>query len=153
MSTTLTSLPEWHALAGHSRSGRFDKHTIALGDLLLDYSKHYLDAKTLPLLTGLADARGLRAWIAKLFSGERINVTENRPVLHTALRSATPVVLDGRDITQDVVRVRAQMRRFSDALRNGTLKGATGRAFTDVINIGIGGSDLGPALAVGSVGP
>jgi len=86
-------------------------------------------------------------------SGERINVTENRAVLHTALRSDRPVLLDGRDITQDVKRVRGQMRAFSNALREGTIIGATGRPIHDVINIGIGGSDLGPALAVEALAP
>jgi glucose-6-phosphate isomerase len=166
MSTGLTSLAAWRALAEHRRTQAFDlrelfdsdparfrKYTISQGELLLDFSKHYLDGRTLELLVALADARGLREWIRKLVTGERINVTENRPALHTALRSTRPVLLDGRDITQDVVRVRAQMRRFSDVLRQGTLKGATGQAFTDVINIGIGGSDLGPALAVEALAP
>ena len=166
MSTALTTLDAWQALREHRRMTRFDlrelfesdperfdTHTIAHGDLLLDYSKHYLDELTLPLLKGLAEECSLRDWIARLMTGERINVTEDRPALHTALRSASPVVLDGRDLTQDVVRVRAQMRRFSDALRSGSLKGATGRAFTDVVNIGIGGSDLGPALAVEALAP
>jgi glucose-6-phosphate isomerase len=166
MSSTLTSLPAWQALVEHQRTSRFDlralfaadprrfeQHTIAQGELLLDYSKHYVTAETVRLLAGLAEARDLRGWIDRLMSGERVNVTENRPALHTALRANRPVMLDGRDITQDVVRVRAQMRRFSDALRSGALKGATGRAFTDVINIGIGGSDLGPALAVDALAP
>jgi glucose-6-phosphate isomerase len=86
-------------------------------------------------------------------SGDRINNTENRPALHTALRANTPVMLDGHDVTQEVARVRAQMRRFSDALRAGSAKGATGSAITDVVNIGIGGSDLGPALAVEALAP
>ena len=166
MSSALTTLPAWRALEAHRRAvdfdlgklfeadaERFGRYSIRHGEILLDFSKHYLTDETLRLLTALADARGLSDWIRKLMSGERINVTENRPVLHTALRSRTPVLLDGRDITQDVVRVRAQMRRFSDALRLGSLKGASGRAFTDVINIGIGGSDLGPALAVEALAP
>ena len=166
MSTALTSLPAWHALREHQRTtrfdlrelfdsdpARFDKHTIAVGDLLLDYSKHYLNAQTMPLLAALADGCGLRERTAKLMSGERINVTEDRPALHPALRSAAPVMLDGRDLAHDVARVRAQMRAFSDALRAGSLKGATGRPFADVVNIGIGGSDLGPALAVEALAP
>jgi glucose-6-phosphate isomerase len=166
MSSALTSLPAWRSLAEHRRTrafelrelfaadpARFRKFTISHGELLLDFSRHYLDDRTLKLLVALADARGLREWIAKLVTGKRINVTENRPALHTALRSTRPVLLDGRDITRDVVRVRAQMRRFSDELRGGVLKGATGQAFTDVINIGIGGSDLGPALAVDALAP
>ncbi|MDB5862761.1 MAG: glucose-6-phosphate isomerase [Betaproteobacteria bacterium] len=166
MSSTLTSLPAWQALLEHQRTSsfdlrelfeadprRFDRHRIAQGELLLDYSKHYVTGETMRLLVALADARDLRDWTRRLMSGERINVTENRPALHTALRANRAVMLDGRDVTQDVVRVRAQMRRFSDALRTGAIKGATGRAFTDVINIGIGGSDLGPALAVEALAP
>ncbi|HEX2827232.1 MAG TPA: glucose-6-phosphate isomerase [Burkholderiales bacterium] len=166
MSSALTALPAWRALEQHGRAAdldlrklfdadprRFSRYSIRHGELLLDFSKHWLTDETLRLLAALAEARDLRGWIEKLVSGERINVTENRPVLHTALRSRTPVVLDGRDITQDVARVRAQMRSFSDALRHGALKGATGRTVTDVINIGIGGSDLGPALAVEALAP
>jgi glucose-6-phosphate isomerase len=166
MSSTVTSLAAWRALVEHRQTyrfdlrelfesdpARFDKYTISQRELLLDFSKHYLDERTLKLLVALAEARELREWIRKLVTGERINVTENRPALHTALRSARPVILDGRDITQDVVRVREQMRRFSSALRDGSLKGSAGHAFTDVINIGIGGSDLGPALAVEALAP
>ena len=166
MSTTLSSLAAWRALHEHRRASRFDlrelfgaepdrfgQHTIAHGDLLLDYSKHYLDTDTVKLLAALADARGMRDSIGRLMAGERINVTENRPALHTALRANRPVLLDGHDVTQDVVRVRAQMRRFSDGLREGTIRSASGRAFSDVINIGIGGSDLGPALAVEALAP
>ena len=166
MSTALTSLAAWRDLREQRHASRFDlrqlfasdplrfkRYTIAQGELLLDYSKHYVNEDTMDCLVALADALDLRDWIRKLMTGERINVTENRPVLHTALRSARPVMLDGHDVTQDVARVRAQMRRFSDALRAGSLKGATGQAFTDVINIGIGGSDLGPALAVEALAP
>jgi glucose-6-phosphate isomerase len=166
MSTNLTALPEWQALARHrsatsfdlrqlfaSDSERFARYSIAQGELLLDFSKHLLNDETLRLLAALAKARGLRDWIGRLTTGERINNTENRPALHTALRSKAPVLLEGRDITQDVLRVRAQMRRFCSDLREGTLKSAGGRAFTDVVNIGIGGSDLGPALAVEALAP
>src|SRR5258708_5885872 len=105
------------------------------------------------LLVRLADARRMPDWIRRMMSGERINNTENRPVLHTALRANAPVMLDGHDVTRDIARVRAQMRSFSDALRSGAVKGATGRRITDVVNIGIGGSDLGPALAVEALAP
>jgi glucose-6-phosphate isomerase len=166
MDSNLTRLAAWQALRAH-RDGtafdlralfaadaqRFDRFSIRAGDLLLDCSKHFVTAETMRLLAALAEARELRTWIERLTSGERINVTENRPVLHTALRSHRPVMLDGRDITEDVKRVRAQMRRFTDALRAGEIKGATGRAITHVINIGIGGSDLGPALAVEALEP
>ncbi len=166
MPSTLTRLPAWQALCQHHRathfdlralfasdSGRFERYSITHGEILLDYSKHPVTAETMRLLVALAEARGMRDRIGRLMSGERINVTENRPALHTALRADGPVMLDGRDIGQDVARVRAQMRRFSDALRTGAVKGATGRAITDVVNIGIGGSDLGPALAVEALAP
>ena len=166
MSSTLTRLPEWRALVEHRRrtvfdlrelfasdANRFARYSIAHGELLLDYSKHYLTDETVRLLVALADARCMRDWIRRLMSGERINTTENRPVLHTALRANAPVMLDGHDVTQDVAQVRAQMRRFSEALRSGAVKGATGRPITDVVNIGIGGSDLGPALAVEALAP
>jgi glucose-6-phosphate isomerase len=166
MSSTLTRLPEWRALVEHRRgtvfdlrelfasdANRFARYSIGYGELLLDYSKHYLTDETVRLLVALADARCMRDWIRRLMSGERINTTENRPVLHTALRANAPVMLDGHDVTQDVARVRAQMRRFSEALRSGAVKGATGRPISDVVNIGIGGSDLGPALAVEALAP
>ena len=166
MPSNLTRLPAWQALKAHrdrttfdiralfeSDARRFDGFSVRAAGLLLDYSKHFVTAETMRLLAALADARELRTWIARLASGERINVTEDRPALHTALRSRSPVMLDGRDVTEDVKRVRAQMRRFTDALRSGAVKGATGRAITDVINIGIGGSDLGPALAVEALAP
>ena len=166
MPTKLTQLPAWQALAAHHRSttfdlralfagdpGRFDRYAIREGELLLDYSKHLITDETVRLLVELAEARDLPQWIRRLLAGERINFTEGRPALHSALRARQPVVLDGRDVTQDVGRVRAQMRRFSDALRAGEVKGATGRAITDVVNIGIGGSDLGPVLVVEALAP
>jgi glucose-6-phosphate isomerase len=166
MSSTLTRMPAWQVLLAHQRSTvfdlralfaadphRFDRYSITESELLLDYSKHYLTDDTVRLLVSLADARQMRESVRRLMAGDRINNTERRPALHTALRASTPVMLDGRDVTQDVARVRAQMRRFSEALRAGAAKGATGRAITDVINIGIGGSDLGPALAVEALAP
>ncbi|MGZ8268521.1 MAG: glucose-6-phosphate isomerase [Burkholderiales bacterium] len=166
MPSTLTRLLEWQALHAHCRatafdmlalfaadSRRFERYSIQVPGLLLDYSKHYLTDETMRLLVALAEARDLRGWIARLMRGERINMTEGRPALHTALRTNRPVLLDGRDVTQDVKRVRAQMRSFSDAVRSGTIKGATGRPIEDLINIGIGGSDLGPALAVEALAP
>jgi glucose-6-phosphate isomerase len=166
MESNLKRLPAWQALKAHRDGNAFDMRALFASDpqrferfsvedcgLLLDYSKHHLTADTMRLLAALADARELRTWIGRLTSGERINVTEDRPALHTALRSPTPVMLEGRNVTEDVKRVRAQMRRFTDALRAGEVKGAAGRAITDVINIGIGGSDLGPALAVEALAP
>src|SRR6185503_6922362 len=140
---SLTRLPAWQALAAHRRETRFDlralfaaderrfeRYSIAQAELLLDYSKHWLTDETMRLLVELATACDMQQWIARLMSGERINVTEGRPALHTALRARTPVMLDGRDVTQDVTRVRTQMNGFCDALRAGTVKGATGRPIT-----------------------
>ena len=132
---------------------RFERYSLRHAGLLLDYSKHLVTDETLRLLFELANARELRAWIGRLVSGEKINFTERRAALHTALRARGPLDIEGHDVTQDVKRVRAQMRRFTDALRSGAAKGATGRTFTDVVNIGIGGSDLGPALAVEALAP
>jgi len=162
-----TETPAWRALLDHvgvARAfdmrelfaldpARFERLSLQHGDILLDYSKHLVTDQTLELLFALAHEQELPAWIARMFAGERINNTEDRPALHTALRARAPVMLDGRDITQDVVRVRAQMRRFCDAVRSGRLTGSTGKRITDVISIGIGGSDLGPVLAVQALTP
>ena len=132
---------------------RFDRYSVAHAGILLDYSKHLVTDETMKLLAGLAEARDLAGWIRRLMSGEKVNVTEKRAALHTALRAKGAVTVDGRDVTSDIQRVRAQMRSFSTALRSGLIVGATGRAVTDVINIGIGGSDLGPALVVEALAP
>jgi glucose-6-phosphate isomerase len=166
MAPTLTRLPAWQALAQHQRSTvfdmraffaadarRFERYSISHAGILLDYSKHLVTDETRRLLVDLATVCELRSWIERLMRGDRINFTEDRAALHTALRAGSAVNVDGRDLTQDVKRVRAQMRSFADALRAGSATGATGRTITDVINIGIGGSDLGPALAVQALSP
>ena len=132
---------------------RFEKFSLSHAGILLDYSKHLVSEETMRLLVALAEARGLRARIGQLLSGEKVNVTEGRAALHTALRADRPVAFEGRDVTQDVRRVREQMRTFTEALRAGSVKGATGRPISTVVNIGIGGSDLGPALAVEALAP
>ena len=136
-----------------SDARRFERYSIECGEILLDYSKHLVNDETLRLLMDLARACDLEGWIGRLESGERINFTEHRAALHTALRASRPVIVDGKDVTADIARVRAQMRAFCERLRAGEIKGATGRAITDVVNIGIGGSDLGPALAVEALAP
>lgn len=133
--------------------GRAERYRISHAGILLDYSKHWLTDTTLQLLIDLAEARDLRGWIRRLLSGEKVNATERRAALHTALRSQQPVIVDGLDVTREVKRVRAQMRQFSNDLRAGKIMGASGRTITDVVNIGIGGSDLGPALAVEALAP
>ncbi len=135
--------------------GRFDHYSADLDDLLLDYSKCAVTDETLSLLFDLAAAAGVEARRDAMFAGEKINVTENRAVLHTALRnrSGTPVVVDGEDVTFDVLAVLEAMGRFAEGVRSGELTGATGKRFTDIVNIGIGGSDLGPAMATLALAP
>lgn len=127
---------------------RHDKFSITFGDLLFDYSKNRIDDKTMPLLLALAEQVGLRARIDAMFGGEKINSTEGRAVLHVALRNRSDraIVVDGADVMPQVNAVLAQMRRFSDAVRSGAWKGYSGQAITDIVNIGIGGSDLGPVM-------
>ena len=96
------------------------------------------------MLLALARQQGLEDWISKMFRGERINYSENRAALHTALRREDPLKLDGVDIMPDVRQVLTKMEKFSASIRNGELKGYSGKTFTDIVNIGIGGSDLGP---------
>ncbi|WP_299817210.1 glucose-6-phosphate isomerase [uncultured Roseibium sp.] len=129
-------------------SGRFD-------DLLLDYSKSRIDARAFELLIGLAKAADVEGRRAAMFAGDTINGTEKRAVLHTALRnrSGDPVLVDGKDVMPDVVAVLDAMADFSEAVRSGELTSSTGDAFTDVVNIGIGGSDLGPAMTTLALAP
>jgi glucose-6-phosphate isomerase len=127
---------------------RFKKFSLQFEDILLDYSKNRIDEETLALLIQLARECGVTQAIEAMFAGEKINVTEGRPVLHVALRnrSNTPVYVDGKDVMPDVNRVLQQMKEFSDAIISGEWKGYTGKTITDVVNIGIGGSDLGPVM-------
>ena len=114
-----------------------------------DYAKHRADAETLRLLLELVEARGLRARIDAMFRGDHINVTEDRSVLHVALRMppGTALVVDGVDLGAEVQGVLQQMSAFADSIRDGSRRGHTGRPIRNVVNIGIGGSDLGPAMA------
>jgi len=134
---------------------RFSTHHARLDDMLLDWSKCRVNETTLSLLMELARACDVAGRREAMFSGEKINTTEDRAVLHTALRnrSNTPVIVNGADVMPEVNAVLAAMADFSHAIRGGTLKGATGKAITDVVNIGIGGSDLGPAMAVLALAP
>ncbi|MCG8615788.1 MAG: glucose-6-phosphate isomerase, partial [Desulfobacterales bacterium] len=129
---------------------RFDNFSIAYDDILFDYSKNIITEETMSLLCDLARQTGLEDAIALLFKGAKINETENRAVLHTALRhpKEKSLVLDGKNIMPGIRQVLDQVRHFSEELRSGRLKGATGRPITDVVNIGIGGSDLGPKMVV-----
>jgi len=135
--------------------GRFDRFSLRLNDLLLDYSKNLVLPATMERLLDLARAAGVEAAREAMFSGEKINVTEGRAVLHTALRNRSdrPVLVDGRDVMGDVREVLDAMAAFAEAVRGGSVAGATGERFTDVVNIGIGGSDLGPAMVTRALSP
>ena len=134
---------------------RFDKFSLRFNDILFDYSKNRITDKTLPLLFKLARQRKLEAKIEAMFAGEKINRTEQRAVLHIALRNRSnrPIMVDGRDVNVDVNKVLDKMRDFCDAVHSGRWRGATGKAITDVVNIGIGGSDLGPKMVVRALQP
>jgi glucose-6-phosphate isomerase len=159
----ITATDEWAALSDHHRevSARTLRELFAedperahrlaglAGDLYIDYSKHRVTDETLQLLVALAEKAGVPARIEAMFRGEHINVTEDRAVLHVALRApeSVPLTVDGQDVTADVHAVLAKMRGFADRVRSGEWKGHTGERITAVVNIGIGGSDLGPAMA------
>ena len=129
---------------------RFEKMSLRVGGLFLDYSKHHVSDEVLTKLIELADHSALVQRRAQMFSGDIINVTENRPVLHTALRHLgdEPVYVDGEDVMPEITRTREQIKLFSEAVRSGEWKGYNGKRIKDVVNIGIGGSDLGPNMAV-----
>ena len=134
---------------------RFDAFSVRLGDMLLDFSKTAIDARSLTLLIELAAARGVPERRDLMFTGARINTTENRPVLHIALRnrSGKPILVDGRDVMPEVDGVLDRMAAFADGVRSGAIAATDGGKFTDVVNIGIGGSDLGPAMATLALAP
>jgi glucose-6-phosphate isomerase len=134
------------------RAARF---SLTLGDLLFDFSKNRITDQTVSLLTDLCEACGVRDWITRMFSGDAINETEGRAVLHTALRNRgdRAVTVDGADVMHDVRSVLSQMRAFATSVREGSWMGHTGRAITDVVNIGIGGSDLGPVMVTEALRP
>lgn len=134
---------------------RFEKFSATDGDLLLDWSKCAVDAVTMDLLEKLAKAADLESRRAAMFAGKKINLTEDRAVLHTALRNLTGkgVTVDGQDVKADVIAVLDAMGAFADAVRSGKAAGATGKKITDIVNIGIGGSDLGPAMATLALAP
>jgi glucose-6-phosphate isomerase len=134
---------------------RFSHFSATLGDLMMDYSKCAVNGEVLDLLEELVTAAGVADKRDQMFSGAPINFTEGRAVLHTALRNRSnrPVLVDGRDVMPDVNGVLDAMGKFADGVRSGDMKGATGKAITDVVNIGIGGSDLGPVMATLALAP
>ncbi|MCZ2818074.1 glucose-6-phosphate isomerase [Modestobacter sp. VKM Ac-2984] len=159
----ITATDEWAALAEHHRAvgartlrelfaedpGRGERLTGTAGDLHVDLAKHRVTDETLQLLVALAERAGVPDRIAAMFRGEHINTTEGRAVLHVALRApeSVPLTVDGQDVSADVHAVLATMRTFADRVRSGEWKGHTGERIRAVVNIGIGGSDLGPAMA------
>ncbi len=164
-----TDHPAWQALREHQREmaarhlrdlfdadpKRFARFSTTLGEVLFDYSKHRITDTTLRLLTQLAEQARVPGMIAAMFAGEHINRTEDRAVMHTALRhqADTPVMVDGRDVMPDVRAVLARMRAFARDVRGGQRAGRTGGPFSDVVNIGIGGSDLGPKMVTTALAP
>jgi glucose-6-phosphate isomerase len=134
---------------------RFDRFSLRLGSLLFDFSKNRITQETLGLLLGLAEQADVAGWRDRMFSGEKINLTEGRAVLHVALRnrSAQPIHVDGVDVMPKVRAVLTKMRSFTDAVRSGAWKGFTGKTFSDIVNMGIGGSDLGPKMASEALRP
>jgi len=139
-----------------TNSDRFKQFSCQLGDeLLVDYSKNFITDEILGKLIELAEQADLKGAIKSQFSGEKINVTEGRAVLHTALRnrSNTPVIVDGEDVMPKVNKVLAQMKSFCAKIHSGEWKGYTGKKITDIVNIGIGGSDLGPYMATEALTP
>ena len=134
---------------------RFAHLSFAWDDWLVDLSKERLGPDTLPLLIAHAAAAGLSGWIAALFAGEKVNQSERRPALHTALRqtSDAPLMVDGRDVIPDIRAAQSRMRTLAAQIRGGLRVGATGRPIRSVVNIGIGGSDLGPLLVCTALAP
>jgi glucose-6-phosphate isomerase len=134
---------------------RFARFHVALDDILFDYSKHRLTEASLAHLVSLARAAGVEERRAALFAGEPVNTTEHRPALHMALRnlSGKPMVAEGRDVMPEVLAERQKMEAFAEAVRTGRIRSASGAPFTDIVNFGIGGSDLGPAMAARALAP
>lgn len=165
----LTELASWKALTAHFEqmkdvhmrdlfaqdTARFTMFSAQMDDILLDFSKNRINEESFRLLCDLARETGVEHWREKMFAGEPINVSEFRPVLHTALRnrSNTAVYVDGENIMPKINRVLAQMRYFTERIRSGNLRGYSGHLYKDVVNIGIGGSDLGPHVVCDSMKP
>lgn len=161
--------PAWHQLAHHAQTTTFNlremfaqnphranEYSLSVGGLFLDYSKNYLNETTLPQLEALAIYSRVPEHIEHLFAGHAVNVTEQRAALHTALRASPPSMIEipkGEPIGHKITAVLNRMRTFSDAVRQGQWRGYTGEAITDVVNIGIGGSDLGPVMVTEALKP
>lgn len=165
----LTQSTVWLALANHRQQmegvhlrdrfaqdpTRFDRFSLRFDDILFDYSKNRITQTTVDLLLALARQASLDSAIEAMFNGAKINTTEERAVLHIALRNRSnrPILVDGKDVMPAVNAVLAKMRKFSEAIRSGEWQGYSGQAITDVVNIGIGGSDLGPKMVTRALTP
>jgi glucose-6-phosphate isomerase len=136
-------------------ANRFQKYSLKFEDILVDFSKNIVDDDVIELLIDLAKECGLQSAVESMFTGQKINATEDRAVLHVALRnrSNTPIIVDGEDVMPEVNAVLSQMKEFSEKVISGTWKGYTGKAITDIVNIGIGGSDLGPLMVTEALKP
>ncbi|MFN3488598.1 MAG: glucose-6-phosphate isomerase [Emticicia sp.] len=168
-STNFTQTPAFKKLKAHHRTiskkhlkelfaednNRFKKFSIKFNDILLDYSKNNINRRTIGYLTDLAKECDLSGAIEQMFTGEKINQTENRSVLHVALRnrSNTPILVDGKDVMPDINEVLEKMKTFSGKVISGAWKGYTNKSITDIVNIGIGGSDLGPVMVTEALKP
>ena len=167
--SALTESSAWKALEAHYQEvssrhmrelfaqdpQRFERFSLRFEDILLDYSKNRMTEETLRLLLTLAEQAGLQHEIERMFTGEKINITENRAVLHIALRNRSnrPIFVDGKDVMPEVNAELAHIREFTEAVRSGTWRGFTDRPITDIVNIGIGGSDLGPVMVTEALKP
>jgi len=167
--TALIEGAAWRALLAHREKisglhmrklfetdgGRFKKFSLRFGDILLDYSKNRITSETMGLLRALAEEAEVSGWIEKMFSGQKINITEGRAVLHIALRnrSGRPIMVDGADVMPGVLAVLSRVGAFVEAVRSGAWRGHTGQPITDFVNIGIGGSDLGPLMVCEALRP
>lgn len=165
----LTDLPQWKALEAHRDQiadvtmrelfdgdpGRFHSFSLRLEEMIFDYSKNCANGETMKRLMALARVCDVEGWRDRMFSGEKINNTEKRSVLHVALRhgSDEPIMVDGKDVMPEVRAVLEHMKQFCEEVHRGTFRGHTGKPMTDVVNIGIGGSDLGPVMVCEALRP
>ena len=165
--SSLIQSPAWLALQAHhpvmaqqhlrelfqKDPQRIEKFSLRFNDILMDYAKQPVNRETIELLLALAHQQKLQDWIARMFSGENINSTEHRAALHIALRGEHAIQVDGIDVMPEVKRVLKQVERFSIAVQSGVHRGYSGKIITDIVNIGIGGSDLGPVMVTEALKP
>lgn len=165
--SSLIQSPAWLALQAHQKvlaqqhlrnlfeknPQRFNELSLQFDSILLDFSKQLIERDTVDLLINLAKQQQLSDWIKRMFSGDKINSTEHRAALHVALRGQDPVTVDGVDVMPEIRRVLKQMEKFSSEVQSGARVGYSGKMFTDIVNIGIGGSDLGPVMVTEALKP